>query len=182
MTSLAQFGVNAGDLPQDPFVEQVTPEGPSFLDTGACLCALQETPVQKSNEAVWHCIGNQTQGVYETRGGKWFSTVNGGTKVNGSIYDASNGPNTDKTLLFESGFLKEFEDSDESLSVYDQACTGKNQSTYSTAFYRTSAALARNETPGIDGAPCRRPGAVPVKIQDVDDWLKNGCSEGFLCE
>lgn len=164
---------------QNPFYPQETPQGPSFLDTGACLCALQETPAANSSLAVWHCIGNQTEGVYTTTSGIWFNTTHGGTDVNGSIYDDTNGPQTDEVLLYEADALEPSSDLS-SLSPYDRACTGQNETTFSTAFYRAAEEIANNE-PVVDGAQCWREGASAVQIQNLTDWQSQGCNRGFLC-
>lgn len=179
--SLGAYGLTAADLPQDPYYPQETSEGPSFLDTGACVCVLQETPLQNSNNAVWHCIGNQTQNVYLTRGGKFFTPVNGGTTIDGNIYDDSNGPQTNETFVWDSGSnsLQKLV-GDDGLTPYDLACTGQNQTTFSTAFYRANQEIANNET-AVDAAPCWRPGAIPVQIQNITEWQSQGCNEGFLC-
>jgi len=178
MSHLA-YGLTASNLPQDPYYPQITPQGPSFLDTGACLCALQKTPTAKSKTALWHCIGNQTQNVYTTRTGKWFRTIHGGTKIHGPIDDASNGPQIEKTFIWDSGSFKQSSSVD-SLSLYDRACTGINQTTFSTAFYRAAQEIADNQD-AVDAAPCWRQGAFPIQLQDVTEWAEYGCREGFLC-
>ncbi|KAL2751991.1 hypothetical protein ACRALDRAFT_1066098 [Sodiomyces alcalophilus JCM 7366] len=68
------------------------------------------------------------------------------------------------------------------MTVWDRHCTAENQSTFSTAFYRSWEAYQQDEVP-IDGFPCWRPDALllPVRLQSPEDWLKNGCREGFLC-
>jgi hypothetical protein len=173
-------------LPQDPYWPQETPAGPSFLDTEACLCALQAPPgsTNTADAAVWHCIGNQTQGVYDVSTGKFFNTLHGGDSsgvTNLSISDASNGPDTSKTLVWNADTKQFSETADfSSLTAYDQNCTAQNQSSFSTSFYRTADELAKNEEP-VDGAPCWRAGAVPVQLQTVESWQSQGCLEGFLC-
>lgn len=179
--SLGAYGLTATDLPQDPYYPQETPQGPSFLDTGACVCALQETPMLNSNNAVWHCIGNQTQNVYLTTGGKFFNPLHGGNTINGDIYDDSNGPQTNTTFVWNSASnsLEEL-DATYDLTPYDKACTGQNQTTFSTAFYQANQEITDNET-AVDAAPCWRAGAIPVQIQNVTEWQSQGCNEGFLC-
>ncbi|KAI1073440.1 hypothetical protein F5B20DRAFT_567004 [Whalleya microplaca] len=167
--------------PQDPYLPQNEPQGPSFLDTEACLCALRGPETVSGSNAAWECIGNQTQGVYFVTTGKWFNSLQSGGSIQGlPIYDASNGPDTSRDLMWspESNSLVDADPN--SLSVWDRHCTGKNQTTFSTAFYRAAASLAANDTP-VDAAPCWRPGAVPIQIQDVDNWQENGCSKGFHC-
>ncbi|KAI1263305.1 hypothetical protein F5Y18DRAFT_395312 [Xylariaceae sp. FL1019] len=182
--------------PQDPFFPQEAEYNPAFLDTGACLCALQTIPGGDSpddtgvNEelgqrasgdgyASWQCIGNQTQGVYQVTTGKWFPSLHGGSKVNLPIYDASNRPNTTTayTWQHDDGFVKA---DPEKLSVYDKACTGQNDTTFSTAFYRAYEQNNAGEIP-VDAAPCWRPDAYPIAIQNASLWEGVGCLEGFLC-
>ncbi|KAK7756234.1 hypothetical protein SLS62_001828 [Diatrype stigma] len=141
-----------GSFPQDPYYPQSTPQGPTFLDTQACVCALRDGPGQSITEAKWQCIGNQTDGVYVTTGGKWFNGANGGSAVDLPIYDASNPPDTNTPLMYNanSGSLEAVDLTQ--LNVWDKACTGKNQTTFSTAFYRAAAEQSRDETP-VDGAP-----------------------------
>ncbi|KAK2609186.1 hypothetical protein QQS21_002268 [Conoideocrella luteorostrata] len=177
---LQQFSLKS--LPQDPFLPIQGPFGPSFLDTEACICALQATP---GRDAVgWQCLGNSTQGVYTTTGGKWFHPQGrpaGG--VNGSVSDASSPPDTSKPQFFDSSsrqFVSIGADTKTNLDIYSRACTGKNQTTFSTAFYRAAAQLDENKVP-IDAAPCYRPGAIPLQIQEAESWTKDGCNLGFLC-
>ncbi|KAF4808228.1 ABC transporter G family member 25 [Colletotrichum siamense] len=171
----------AGHLPQDPYLPQVDPEGPSFLDTAACLCALRTTG-DSNSDAAWHCIGNQTQGVYTTNSGKWFPTVNGGSAVDGKVDDLSNGPDTNKPMRLNSGSLTDLTN-DGGLSVYDQACTGTNRPSFSATFYAAWSEIQSNQQPK-SAAPCYRPDgqAVPIRIVEADDWNANGCAPGFLCE
>ncbi|KAL0932310.1 uncharacterized protein CTRU02_213263 [Colletotrichum truncatum] len=171
--------LNASYMPQDPYFPQVEPQGPSFLDTSACLCAFR-TINGSASAAAWHCIGNQTEGVYTVNTGRWFNPLHAATNLNGSIDDASNGPNTEKSLRFNSGSLTE-STNDDGLSVWDRACTGKNNTQFSTTFYAASKELDEDKQP-ISAIPCYREGAVPIHIQDVDDWKANGCSPGFLCQ
>lgn len=67
------------------------------------------------------------------------------------------------------------------LDVFSKACTGKNQTTFTTAYYRAVREIADNKLP-VDAAPCYRPGAVPLQIQSADSWVKDGCNLGFLCK
>lgn len=130
------------NLPQDPFFPHETPTGPSFLDTLACLCALQSTPDPNGNGNVaWQCIGNQIQGVYQVTTDKWFNSLHGGSNAtNLSIDDASNPPITSEALVWNSSNNTLVPATDlDALSPYDEACTGQNQTTFSTAFYRAAA-------------------------------------------
>ncbi|KAH7160760.1 hypothetical protein EDB81DRAFT_839237 [Dactylonectria macrodidyma] len=172
-------------VPQDPFWPQEDElSGPVFLDTQACLCALRPLPItdsSKKDTAAWQCIGNQTQGVYETTTGKWFKTLNGGNEANLTINNDSNGPDTTeaKVWSFSSKSLKPLKNV-KSLTVYDRACTGKNNTKFSTTYYQAYAQSSKGDIP-IAATPCWRPGAMPMQLQGVDSWLYKGCSEGFLC-
>ncbi|KAI0467486.1 hypothetical protein F4859DRAFT_493510 [Xylaria cf. heliscus] len=176
------------DAPQDPFLPRESSYGPSFLDSSACLCALRQVKQgsedddegTNDNDAAWQCIGNQTQGVYEVTTGKWFESLHGGHQISLPIYDASNGPDTSKALIWDAN-KDTFVDADlEKLTPYDRACTGANQTTFSTAFYRALAEREAGDTL-VSAAPCWRPGGVPVEIQDVTSWDSTGCPLGFLC-
>ncbi len=154
-----------GSLPQDPYFPQSEPEGPTFLDTQACVCALQETPEEDSNDAKWQCIGNQTKGVYLTKDGKWFNTVKGGRMTELPMTDASNPPDTETTLTFNpNSELLESADVDK-LDVWDKACTGINQTTFSTSLYRAALQLSQEGAP-IDAAPVRK-----LYIAIMQFWL-----------
>ncbi|KAK7931561.1 hypothetical protein PG985_002273 [Apiospora marii] len=170
--------VKANDLPQDPYFPQYPPTGPAFLDTEACLCALRR-PEPKSSNVAWHCIGNQTQGVYKVTTGKWFAALHEEAQAGGRVDDASNGPDTAKALRWDGG-SEPFSPADDTLGPYDKACTGHNQTTFSTAFYRAAEEQRNNKTM-VDAAPCWREGAVPIQIQTLKSWQDHGCSEGFLC-
>ncbi|KAH8199032.1 hypothetical protein TruAng_006818 [Truncatella angustata] len=178
-----QYNINAADLPQDPFIPQAEHTTPSFLDTGACVCALRTTPDDSGQDSVtaWQCIGNQTQNVYEATTGKWFNTLHGGSTTSLPIYDASNGPNTATTFQWDAAQDRLVEASGQTgFDIYDRACTAVNQTTFTTAFYRTKDAIARNETL-VDAAPCYRgPEAIPIRIQTAEEWEEKGCLEGFL--
>ncbi|KAI0105211.1 hypothetical protein GGR51DRAFT_519907 [Nemania sp. FL0031] len=170
------------DAPQDPFLPRESSYGPSFLDSSACLCALQQVKQSGSNnnDAAWQCIGNQTQGVYEVTTGKWFESLHGGRTVNLPIYDASNGPDTSKALMWDTRDKTFIDAAPDKLTSYDRACTGVNQTTFSTAFYGAVAEQEAGETL-TSAAPCWQPGGVPVEIQDVASWESSGCPPGFLC-
>ncbi|KAJ2998824.1 hypothetical protein NUW58_g204 [Xylaria curta] len=177
---LALYRAALKDAPQDPFLPRESSYGPSFLDDSACLCSLRHVERGDSSDAAWQCIGNQTQGVYEVTTGKWFKSLNGGREVDLPIYDASNGPDTSKALTRgtrETTFVDAVVDK---LTPYDRACTGVNQTTFSTAFYRALREIETNETP-VSAAPCWQPGGVPIEIQDVSSWESTGCPAGFLC-
>ncbi|KAI0204507.1 hypothetical protein F4808DRAFT_345238 [Astrocystis sublimbata] len=182
---LALYRALVKDAPQDPFLPRESDYGPSFLDNSACLCALQNVEQASdddtTNGAAWQCIGNQTQGVYTVNTGKWFESLNGGTRVKLPIYDSSNGPDTSKALMWDSRKDALVAANLTKFTVYDRACTGINQTTFSTAFYRAFEEKKAGKTL-VDAAPCYRPGGVPVEIQNVTLWNDIGCPLGFLCQ
>ncbi|ROW02020.1 hypothetical protein VPNG_07633 [Cytospora leucostoma] len=184
-TSLASGSVgsmySAEDVPQDPFYPEQIPSGAAFLDTQACLCAYRKTPVSNSEDAAWECIGNQTQGINTFTGGKWFRPLHSATVSNGSIWDASNGPDTTAPLMYNTGQNALVAVNESALSPYDAACTASNQTTFSTAFYRAVEEKRNNDTM-VDAMPCYRPLAMPVQIMELETWQQKGCNEGFLCK
>ncbi|WQF76677.1 Putative AAA+ ATPase domain, ABC-2 type transporter, transmembrane domain, ABC transporter [Colletotrichum destructivum] len=174
------FGLNLDNLPQDPFYPQENPRGPSFLDTAGCLCALQVTPAGGAPEPAWHCVGDQSVGVYTVRNGRWFKTLNGVGNADGPVYDGSNPPDTENPMRWLSGALRD-SPGDAGLSVEDSACTGTNNTRYSTSFYEAAQQINAGQYP-LSGAPCLRVGAVPIEIQPLQSWQDDGCRPGFLCE
>lgn len=186
MGSSMESMYSAQDVPQDPFFPEIIPSGPAFLDTQACLCAFKQTPLSNSDDAAWECIGNQTLGINAFSGGKWFRPLHSATITNdtdedtGPIWDASNGPDLTAALMYNASQEALVSVDDSKLSPYDAACTGSNQTTFSTAFYRSVEEKRNNETV-IDAMPCYRPLAVPVQIMKLDAWQRNGCNEGFYC-
>lgn len=178
----AQEQLSLKSLPQDPFLPIEGPFGPTFLDTEACVCALRATP--GGDTVGWQCLGNSTQGVYTTTGGKWFDAQTGGQAgVNGSVSDATNPPDMGKPQFYDSSrrqFVQIGADTKTNLDIFSTACTGENQTTFSTAFYRAAAQLDQNKIPD-DALPCYRPGAIPMQIQEAESWIKDGCNLGFLC-
>lgn len=173
-------GLDWSRLPQDPFYPQNPPQGPSFLDTEACLCALQSSPNANGQDSAWQCIGNQTEGVYVTTNGKWFRPQTAQGRTDLPIHDASNGPDTSEPLMWNSGSESFVAADAKSLSPYDAACTGKNRTSFSTTFYSAVADINANKTP-IAAAPCYRLGAIPLQIQTLESWQSQGCNPGFLC-
>ncbi|KAI1410760.1 hypothetical protein F5Y13DRAFT_167326 [Hypoxylon sp. FL1857] len=168
-------------VPQDPFWPQEEILGPAFLDTQACLCALRGTDHVRSGEGKWQCIGNQTQGVYAVTTGKWFNNVGSGNlQDNLAISDATNTPDISTPLMYSNSTKSLVNVVPSDLSVWDQACTGENRTAFSTSYYRAADELSRNNTP-VDAAPCWRPGAYPIQMQNVTSWQVQGCNEGFLC-
>lgn len=178
--------IDPAKVPQDPYLPQEeTISGPIFLDSGACLCAFRDLPDDRSSSSsgsAWQCIGNQSQSVYEATTGKWFKSSSKAKTTNLTYYDASHPPTRSSPLQWDakSKALKKLTDS-MSLTVYDQACTGKNVTKFSTTYYQALRQSLNDELP-MAATPCWRPDALPMQLQGVDSWLSNGCSEGFLCK
>lgn len=137
-----------------------------------------------SHEATWECIGDQKDRVTVTKQGKWFRAIHNETIINPGlpIWDISNGPDVEDPLMYDANrdTLVPFDYS--KLTVYNGACTGQNQTTFSTAFYRTVDEIKAGIVP-VDAMPCwRGPSAIPMQIMGLDEWTRTGCNEGFLCE
>ena len=184
LVSMLDSSLRSGEL-QDPFIPVDDVESPRFLDTEACLCRLRSEP-SKGDTVWWQCVGNQFN--ITNTGGKWFQAKNvDGIKLDanstlGPSYDASYPPDLAQGFEWDDSQnqLTVLGDKKPGLSVWDVACTAKNNTLFSTALYRAAAEIQANQTP-VDAAPCWRPGAVPIQIQSFEDWQENGCKEGFLC-
>ncbi|KAM0297798.1 hypothetical protein HYE67_003282 [Fusarium culmorum] len=189
--SLSRYGVDDAKVPQQPFLASEAPRGPTFLDTTACLCSLRALPGQNklaeanaafdNGQAAWQCIGNQTQGVYNVTSGKWYKAKNAKGSLKLPMEDDSNPP-VGKDLVWDSKSksLEPLEDKN-TLTVYDRDCTGTNRSSFSTSFYRATHQQLNDQLP-YDAAPCWRPGALPLQLQNISSWQNEGCREGFLCQ
>lgn len=169
-------------LPQDPFFPTIDLFGPIFLDTEACFCALRHAKLDVGKETVaWQCVGDQTR-AYETLEGKWFPTKDGNQDIPEDPNDGSNPPDRGRPLFYDPA-AKDLVDlrNPATLGVYNGACTAVNNTKFSQSIYEAYDQLDSNQYP-ISGAPCFRPGAIPLKIQNADSWGKDGCSPGFLCK
>ncbi|KAJ8105688.1 hypothetical protein ONZ43_g7324 [Nemania bipapillata] len=174
--------------PQDPFLPRESNYGPSFLDSSACLCALQH--VQQENDdgttnndgVAWQCIGNQTQGVYDVTTGKWFESLHGGGGVRLPIYDASNGPDTDKALMWDTRNNTLVDADLGKLTPYDKACTGINQTTFSAALYGAVAEKQAGDTL-VSSAPCTNNtvNSLPQYCPPLTKCQESRLS-GFVCQ
>jgi len=120
--------------------------------------------------------------VYEVTTGKWFRSLDGGSKssLDQPIYYASSGPILNQTFEWDSDHKRFEEAGPKNFSAYDSACTGVNHTTFSTAFYSAYDEIQADKDP-VSAAPCWRPGAFPIQIQNVSDWLSSGCLSGFQC-
>ncbi len=174
------------NAPQDPFLPRWVAQGPVFLDTNACICALQSA-LHNTTSQVWECLGNATSNPYMSTSGKWFPTASGVGNVTAALNGASNPPLTDRPLVAtnDTTLVPLASVNPNPLSIFDQACTGLNRTNFTTSYYRATDEIAKQETP-VDGAPCFRPGAVPIPIAGVSSWQNEtgffGCKEGFFCK
>lgn len=168
--------------PQDPFLPNWPVTGPTFLDNGACICAIQDVVDGERSTTAWRCRGNSTDSIYEGKSGVWFyATSQGGSSSNAN--DNSNPPDLTDAFVFPDGStsLVRLDDLNPSpLSIFDQACTGVNETTFSTAFYRAAGEQEANQPP-VDGAPCWRLGALPIEIVNASAWQQDRCGKGFFC-
>ena len=170
------------------------PTGPIFVDTASCQCALQlkqdTEPSEQSRNQAWRCIGNATENIYLGHTGKWFFPVNEGSKadLNQTYNWANNPPDTTQPYLLEDSQDKTeahyipFNATDSSqLSLFDQACTGQNDTEFSGPFYQV---LADTEAGRIPTAArlCVAPSAIPITLQNASSWNNTGCNLGFFCK
>ena len=171
-------------VPEDPFLPKWPPHGPVFLDTGACLCALLNPP-NNSTSQVWQCQGNATSDPYTSNSGKWFNTPSVGS-LSTVLDDASNPPDTDNPLVVSnnSTLVDLASVHPNPLSIFDQACTGVNQTNFTSSYYQAKDAIARKQPP-VAAAPCWRPGAIPIPLTSASSWQNEttfiGCKQGFFC-
>ena len=169
---------------QDPFLPQWPSQGPIFLDTGACICALRVPPPDNDPKQMqWRCHGNATDNIYIGNGGKWYAPGHDISDAKSlPVEDGSDPPKTDVTFISQGkgGLVDLGTVGPDPLSLQDQACTGLNQTSFSTSYYRAGIELAANQTP-VDAAPCYLAGAIPIKLQHETSWLDEGCHQGFFC-
>ena len=170
------------------------PNGPIFVDTASCQCALQAKqdtePNSQGRNQAWRCIGNATENVYSGHSGKWFFPVNEGSKtdVNQTFSWANNPPDTAQPYVLQNNqdntkaLYIPFNATDPSLlSVFDQACTGQNDTQLSGPFYQALADFEEGKIPTA-ARLCVSSSAVPITIQNASSWNDKGCNLGFLCK
>ena len=167
---------------QDPFLPRQPLTDPIFLDNGACRCALRHVSDDSDSTIAWRCLGNSTTDIYKDTSGKWFPSLNQDT-IAMQYDDNSNPPTLDEAMIFDEGSNKLMPinaTNSATLSIYDSACDARNETTFSTAFYRADQEQKAGQTP-VDAAVCWRAGAYPIQIQNVSSWDSQGCPEGFFC-
>lgn len=176
------------NAPTDIFLPNQIPLGPSFVDDGGCLCALRNTPDGQST--AWRCFGNHTLLAYQGGSGKWFAVGDAKASWKGlPSNDSSNPPQLSPALVLPPSSnnnqapvpLAPMDTVQPNpLNVHDQACSGKNQSLFSTAYLRAVGEQQAGKLM-LNAAPCWRQGSLPIQIQNLTSWQQSGCIEGFYC-
>jgi len=169
------------------------PDGPFFVDTASCQCAIQPTRQIEVHNAqpheAWRCIGKGSEDVYVGDNGKWFfpvKTVSEGSKdTSEPVYWADNPPNSKAPYVVDNSTnVLRFQPLDagggSELSLVDNACTGEN-STEQSARYYASANDIKAGRPVSSAALCY-PGTQPVTLGNASFWNDHGCNLGFFCK
>ncbi|KAI9658131.1 MAG: hypothetical protein M1831_003976 [Alyxoria varia] len=152
--------------PTDP------PQGPDFIDTGHCHCALRDVP-DRTGQA-WRCLGDAQENIYKGSSGKWFRPER---------EDGISPPVRDTTLVVPRGsnHLVDVGDLDEDpFTPFDRACTGKRNAATSQTLAQARQEQAAGKT-AVSAAMCWKRGAVPMILQNQSSWMDDGCSRGFYC-
>ena len=149
------------------------PNGPFFIDTGGCICALEE----KLSEDAWRCMGNATEGLYSGDSGIWFyaSNKDKSSSLKGPPNSDSNPPDTSTQYMILDNQFESFAETATS-GAQDLICTSNNDTLDSGQFYQEVAAAKSGQL------PCWQPGTLPVVIQTPSQWDVTGCNLGFLCK
>ena len=169
------------------------PDGPAFVDTASCQCALQPTrqiKVQKHQpHEVWRCVGDSNGDIYKGDNGKWFFPIHpvtdGSEDVSKPIDWADNPPNSQAPYLVSNSSnvpqFEPFNSTDASqLSLVDNACTGENSTDQSAQYYASVDDIKAGRTPS-NAAVCLS-GMQPYPLQNATEWTNDGCSLGFFCK
>lgn len=178
------FSLDSGYIPENPFLPKWPWQAPLFLDTAACVCALRESPDNSTSQA-WQCRGNATTDPNTSVSGKWFNAPNVGNSST-ALEDASSPPDTRSPLVAseDSTLTPLASVNPNPLSLFDQDCTGINQTNFTTSYYQASRESAQGQPP-IAAVPCLRPGAIPITLTLASAWQNEtifiGCKEGFFC-
>ena len=169
------------------------PDGPFFVDTASCQCAIQPTrQIEVHNSQpheAWRCIGHGSDDVYVGDNGKWFFPIKpvseGSKDTSEPVYWADNPPNSKAPYVVDNSTnVLRFQPLDagdgSKLSLVDNACTGEN-STEQSAKYYASAKDVQAGRPPSSVALCY-PGTQPVTLGNASFWNDHGCNLGFLCK
>lgn len=174
--------------PTDIFFPFHDPQGPVFLDDGGCTCSLRPSP--DNTATMYRCLGNNTMDPYDGISGKWFSIANAQAAWNHrDPWDGADPPHALPAFsVAPSGaqddasvaLLASNDPKAQSLSVYDAACSAKNQSSFSQSYYEAVRATRANQAP-VSAAPCYNPQSVPIQMVNLTSWQQHGCAAGFHC-
>ena len=123
------------------------PQGPFYLDTESCQCALQapnQTDVGSNSVKAWRCTGYIKDNAYVGENGKWFLPIDedGGAAMDIDTdepdYRGGIPPNLQETYIIHN-VTHELQILDDTvrpqLSVVDSACSGKNDTLQSGKYY-----------------------------------------------
>ncbi|KAF2101114.1 ABC transporter-like protein [Rhizodiscina lignyota] len=177
--SLSSFGLPLSESP---------PEGPQFIDSGNCLCALQEFQGADQTTA-WRCLGSnkKNQNIYQGVSGKWYKPETDNSAIDPhalAVNDDSLRPNNHTAFVAEPGSRQSLvalnSVKKDPLSIFDRACTGHNVTELSQSYYGAQQQIANKQTPTA-AATCFS-GALPLTIQNSTSWNKTGCYPGFQCQ
>lgn len=166
-----------------------TPDGPFFVDTASCQCALQPThsiKVRKDQpHEVWRCIGDTNGDAYVGDNGKWFFPINpvpdGPVDVSKPIEWGDNPPDSKAPYIVDNSRFQPLEANNSSqLSLVDKACTGENSTEQSAQYYSAIKDVEAGRTPP-NGALCYS-GMQPFPLQNATEWNNDGCNLGFFCK
>lgn len=160
------------------------PKGPTFIDSGACRCALEN---YHGGQSAWRCIGNRTQDIYDGSTGKWFELKDkdAGVPLHQLPVQDNEFPPDNTTTFWGTGdtsdiTLQEWDGSNNStVNKYDQACSGTNDTDQTTLFYKTLDQIRHNEAPTA-ASGCLT-GNMPYPISNDSIWESQGCPPGFYC-
>ena len=167
------------------------PQGPFYIDTESCQCALQlynQTAVTSAHSReAWRCIGDHKENAYTGENGKWFlpTDKNDGSLIdtNESDYWAGTPPDLQKTYIINNATheLQPLDANVESqLSIVDQACSGQNDTEQSTRYYDEVKQVESGNQP-IPPPLCYG-GTQPVELQNASAFADKGCNLGFFCK
>lgn len=172
-------------------ISESPPDGPQFVDSGNCLCALQDYPGadQTSATLAWRCLGNnkKNEKIYNGDSGKWYKPRAGDTAEDPKslrVNDASLPPDDRTAFVAQpdnpANLVPLNSTNTNPLSTFDQACTGRNVTLLSQHYYAAQNQIAKKQTP--TAAITCLSGAVPQTIQNVTSWNSTGCLPGFQCQ
>ena len=171
------------------------PNGPDYIDTSLCHCALQSRTDTTNSSIVdaWRCIfdPNGQRNIYNGTKGLWFLPQNPGSlqDLNNTENWNGNPPALENTYVLKNGsdgtppsFVPY--DPDENfadLDTSDQICTGTNSTQVSKDWYKNVTDTIRGDSE-LAAKLCVRTGTRPILIQNATSWQNSSCNLGFSCK